>query len=154
MQVLLVAPQPFFVERGTPIAVRLLAETLSRFGHQVDLLVYHAGEDLQMPGIRLLRAARPPGVRHVPIGISWQKLACDVTLVLSMLALLVRNRYQVVHAVEEAVFPAAVLAPLFGAKFVYDMDSSLSEQLVDKWRPLRPFARLLTSIERVAVRRP
>ena len=58
MKVLLLAPQPFYQERGTPIAVRLLAETLCSLGHAVDLLVYHEGEEISHPGLRLLRARR------------------------------------------------------------------------------------------------
>jgi glycosyltransferase involved in cell wall biosynthesis len=153
MKILLVAPQPFYTERGTPIAVRLLVETLCEFGHQVDLLVYHDGDDIAVPGMRLLRAWRPPGVRQVPIGISWQKLACDALLVLSMIGHLLRNQYDVIHAVEESVFPAAALGLLSKRKLVYDMDSSLAEQLVDKWTPLRPLAALFRWLERAAVRR-
>jgi len=153
MKILLVAPQPFYAERGTPIAVRLLVETLCEFGHQVDLLVYHDGDDIAVPGMRLLRAWRPPGVRQVPIGISWQKLACDALLVLSMVGLLLRNRYDVIHAVEESVFPAAAFGFLSKRKLVYDMDSSLAEQLVDKWTPLRPLAAVFLWLERAAVRR-
>ena len=153
MRVLLIAPQPFYQERGTPIAVRLLAETLCQFGHTVDLLVYHAGEDISVPGLRLIRAARPPGVGHVPIGISWQKLLCDVALFAAMVKLLRRNDYDVIHAVEEAIFPTALFAAFSRRKFVYDMDSSLSEQLTDKWRMMKPFAGMLRWIERLAVSR-
>ena len=153
MRILLAAPQPFFQERGTPIAVRLLAETLCDFGHQVDLLVYHEGEDVSVPGLRVFRAWRPPGVRHVPIGISPQKLICDVFLVARMIGLLLRNRYDVVHAVEEALFPSALLNLFSRRKLVYDMDSWLSEQLTDKWWPLRPLRPLLVGFERAVVRR-
>ena len=138
MKILLAAPQPFYRERGTPIAVRLLAETLCEFGHEVDLLVYHDGEDIEARGLQLFRAARPPGVREVPIGISVQKLACDVPFVVKLAALMMRKRYDVIHAVEEAVFAAAVLNLRGRSKIVYDMDSSLSEQLTDKWTLLRP----------------
>jgi glycosyltransferase involved in cell wall biosynthesis len=153
MRVLLVAPQPFYQERGTPIAVRLLAETLCDDGHQVDLLVFHEGEDVSFPGLRLFRAGRPPGVRHVPIGISPQKLICDLFLVARMIGLLLRNRYDVVHAVEEALFPSALLNLFSRRKLVYDMDSWLSEQLTDKWWPLRPLRPLLVGFERAVVRR-
>lgn len=153
MNVLLVAPQPFYRERGTPIAVRMLVETLCEFGHRVDLLVYHDGVDVTIPGMRLIRAGRPPGIGQVPIGISWQKLVCDVFLIWRMVALVRRNRYDVVHAVEEAMFPAAVMSLAGPRKLVYDMDSSLSDQLTDKWSILRPARRLLEGIERVAVRR-
>ena len=40
MKILLIAPHPFFQERGTPIAVKLLIETLSEFGHSIDLLTF------------------------------------------------------------------------------------------------------------------
>lgn len=153
MKILLIAPQPFYRERGTPIAVRLLAETLCSFGHEVDLLVYHDGDDIEVPGMRLLRAGRPPGVGQVPIGISWQKLVCDIWLIASMLRLSVKNRYDVVHAVEEAVFPAAAINLFQRRKLVYDMDSSLADQLTDKWRVLRPLRGFLEMFERFVVRR-
>ena len=44
MKILFLAPQPFFLERGTPIAVRMAVETLARLGHRVDLLVEREGE--------------------------------------------------------------------------------------------------------------
>ena len=153
MKILLAAPQPFYRERGTPIAVRLLAETLCDFGHEVDLLVYHDGEDIEAPGLRLYRAARPPGVHEVPIGISVQKLACDVPFVVKMAALVMREQYDVIHAVEEAVFAAALLNVRRRSKVVYDMDSSLSDQLTDKWTLLRPLGLLFRVLERSVVRR-
>ena len=61
--------------------------------------------------------------------------------------------YDVVHAVEEALFPAALLKSMHGYKLVYDMDSSLVDQLGDKWRFMRPFRPLLLGIERLAVKR-
>jgi glycosyltransferase involved in cell wall biosynthesis len=153
MKVLLVAPQPFYQERGTPIAVRLLVEQLASFGHEIDLLVYHEGIDVPLPGVRIIRAGRPPGVRKVPIGISWQKLLCDVWLIAKMLKLLRTGGYDVIHAVEEAVFPAAIFAGRRKVRLVYDMDSSLSDQLTDKWRVLRPVRLVMEWIERLTVRR-
>jgi glycosyltransferase involved in cell wall biosynthesis len=153
MRVLVVAPQPFYQERGTPMAVRLVVETLCAQGHEVDLLAYHEGEDIAVAGLRIFRARRPWGVRHVPIGISLAKLQCDVALCVELGRLLKSNRYDVVHAVEESVFPAALLKARYGYKLVYDMDSSLVDQLVDKWRFMRPLRRLLAGIERFAVRR-
>lgn len=148
MKILLVAPQPFYCERGTPIAVRLLAEQLCAFGHEVDLLVYHDGEDVKIPGLRLFRAGRPPGVGHVPIGISLRKLACDLWMVVALHRMLRRHRYDVIHAVEEMVFPAALMHRFYGARLVYDMDSSLSDQLTESWTLLRPLRRVFEAIER------
>jgi glycosyltransferase involved in cell wall biosynthesis len=153
MKILIVAPHPFYQERGTPIAVRLVAETLCELGHEVDLLVYHEGTDISASGLRLFRAGRPPGVGAVPIGISWQKLVCDVWLVRRMISLTRARDYDVIHATEEAVFPAALLSSVLKKKLVYDMDSSLSDQTTTKWKVFRPLRPLLERIENRVVRR-
>ena len=153
MRILLVAPQPFYQERGTPIAVRMLVEVLCGQGHAVDLLTYHEGADLDIDGLRILRTPALPGLRHVPIGISWKKLVCDLLISGRMLSLALTRRYDVIHAVEEAVFPAILVRSSAHARVVYDMDSMLGEQLVSKWRMLRPVERGLRAMERAVIRR-
>lgn len=103
MRILLVAPQPYYSERGTPIAVRLLAATLAGTGHSVDLLTYPYGEDVVTENVRVLRCKRFPGIRHIPIGFSLSKLLTDLFLTASVIRLARRGAYDVIHAVEEAV---------------------------------------------------
>lgn len=153
MRILLVAPQPFYQERGTPIAVRMLVEVLCSQGHAVDLLTYHEGADLQIEGLRILRTPALPGLRHVPIGISWKKLVCDLLISGRLLGLALSRRYDVIHAVEEAVFPAILLRSSARARVVYDMDSMLGESLISKWRLLRPAQRVFRAMERAVIRR-
>lgn len=153
MRILLVAPQPFYQERGTPIAVRMLVEVLCGQGHAVDLLTYHEGADLDIDGLKILRTPALPGLRHIPIGISWKKLVCDLLLSGQLLRLALSRRYDVIHAVEEAVFPAVLLRSSAHARVVYDMDSMLGESLVSKWRMLRPVERALRAMERAVIRR-
>ena len=50
-------------------------------------------------------------------------------MVLWTIALLCRRRYAVVHAHEEAVFWCLWLKPLFRFRLIYDMHSSLPQQL-------------------------
>lgn len=133
MKILFLAPQPFYTERGTPIAVKLAVTALCRDGHQVDLLTYHQGQDIDIPGMRLYRAGKPPGVGQVPIGFSIKKLLCDTWLMFKTFRLLRGGDYEVVHAVEESVF-IALLARLFWRfKIVYDMDSLMADQIAEKW---------------------
>ncbi len=153
MRILFLAPQPFYVERGTPIAVRFAVTALCRAGHEVDLVVLHGGEDIAVPGLRLHRAKRPPFVREVPIGLSPAKLLCDLFLAATAFRLLATRRYDVVHAVEEAVFPA-LLARLFARfRLVYDMDSLMGDQIVEKWPKLAKLRGLFTAIECWPMRR-
>lgn len=152
MNILLVAPQPFYEERGTPIAVRLLAQALCAQGHRVDLVTYHLGADIACEGLRLSRIPRLPGIRRMPIGFSLQKLACDFFLFFKVARRMLRGRYDVVHCVEESIF-FTLLLPKRGARVVYDMDSSMADQLVEKWPALRAASGLFNACERRAVRR-
>lgn len=123
------APQPFYEDRGTPIAVHQLLRALSELEHEVDVLTYPVGRAIEIPRVRVLRAPNPFGVRHVPIGLSLAKLLLDATLVPALARRLRRRGYDCVHAVEEAAFPAVLLGRHFGVPVIYDMQSSLPEQL-------------------------
>jgi glycosyltransferase involved in cell wall biosynthesis len=153
VRILLLAPQPFFQARGTPIAVRLVLEFLSSRGHQVDVLTYHEGSNVEIPNCRIVRIPRLPGVRNIRPGFSFKKVVCDAAMFLSCLRMMRRTRYDLVHAVEESAFIAAALQPFTGVPYVYDMDSSLAEQLTDAFPLLKLAGPLLRRCEAVAVRR-
>jgi glycosyltransferase involved in cell wall biosynthesis len=152
MRVLLISPQPFFSVRGTPIAVRRLAETLCADGHEVDLLTFPFGEDVSIDGLRILRCRRFPGVRRVGIGFSIAKLLQDVMLAWELWRLGKPWRYDVVHAVEESVYPALLLRRRHRAAVIYDMDSSLADQMAGTHRVFRTLLPITKRIERWAIR--
>lgn len=153
MRILFLAPQPFYVERGTPIAVRLAVETLARAGNSIDLLVYHEGADVAIPNVRLIRAPKPPGVRNIPVGPSWKKIVCDVYFLWHFLDLALKQRYDVLHVVEESSIMAYATRWIHKTPYVVDMDSSLAGQLVETFPWLGGFARLFGSIENAALRK-
>jgi len=149
MRILLLAPHPFFTPRGTPMAVRLLCEELSQLGHTVDVLTYHEGENIDYPRVNIHRIDRPRFVRRVPVGPSWQKIVCDVALARRLKRMLREVCYDLIHAVEESAF----LAARSGLPFVFDMDSLMSEQLVEKSRLFWPASVVFKLLERDALRR-
>lgn len=152
MNVLFLAPQPYFVPRGTPIAVRAAARAVVALGHRVEILTYHAGETVRDSGVRIRRIERPLGVRSVPIGPSWQKAVCDAHLARAAMRLAANGSYELVHAVEEAAFIAMAIKRRLGIPFVYDMDSLMSEQIRAKNPVLLPAAAAFAAMERRAVR--
>ena len=152
MKVLVLAPQPFFQNRGTPIAVRSLLEVLAAEGHQLDVLTYHEGEDVEIPNCAIHRTAKPPGVSGIRPGPSWKKIVVDVFMLIKLLRMASRKRWDLIHAVEESVFMAMIVKRLFGIPYVYDMDSCLSLQLAEKYTWLRPVAGVFRFFERRAVR--
>ena len=154
MRILLIAPQPFFSQRGTPINVRQMVQTLCEAGHEVHLATYPMGEAVEMPNLVIHRAWPVPGVRAVPIGFSWRKVALDAMLALRVWALLAGKRFDVVHAVEESVFFALPPALLRGIPVIYDLDSWLSDQLAYGGRVKSPaILKMLRGMERAALLR-
>jgi glycosyltransferase involved in cell wall biosynthesis len=150
--ILVLAPQPFFQHRGTPIAVRLLVRELAALGFAVHLLTYHEGETVAVPGVFLHRIPAIPGLKNIPPSFSWKKIIADVLLFFSTMSLCRRYRFDFIHAVEEAAYIALVVKKIFNTKYVYDMDSSLALQLEEKFAFLRPAQRFLQGCERTAIR--
>lgn len=152
MRILLLAPHPFFQQRGTPIAERMLLEVLAGAGHQVEVLTYPEGDDPGIPGCRVHRSSAPAWARGIRPGFSAKKLVCDAGMLWKTLRLIRRGRYDLVHAVEESAFMALLAKGLFGVPYVYDMDSGLAQQMTDRFPALAPLRGLLDFFERRAVR--
>jgi len=150
MRVLVLAPQPFYQDRGTPIAVRLLVTELARMGHSIDLLVFHEGDDITIPGVTIIRTTGSPYLKNIPPGFSLKKIVCDLRMHSVADTLLKAHSYDLIHAVEESVFIAMRLSRKHGVPYIYDMDSSLPMQLMDKAPFLRMFRTPLQWFEKRA----
>ena len=131
MKILAIAPQPFFTPRGTPLSVYYRTLVTAEMNVEVDLLTYGEGQDIEIPGVRIIRIPHFRFLGNVKIGPSLFKLFLDVFIMFWTIGLLLKHRYKVVHAHEEAVFICYFLKPLFNFKLIYDMHSSLPEQLIN-----------------------
>ncbi len=169
MKVLMLVPHPFYQARGTPIAVDLVLRVLSERGDSVDVVTFPEGSDRAYANVTLYRAPDPK-VSHrifkglltksllsgIRPGFSLKKIICDVFLLMQAIKLVMSdrndNRYDIIHAGEEAVFIALILKKLFGIPYIYDMDSSLAQQLIDKLPQLRAIASPLRACEGLAVK--
>jgi glycosyltransferase involved in cell wall biosynthesis len=146
-RVLVVAPQPFYTERGTPIAVRYVLEALSQLGFETDVVTFPLGCDIQISGMRLIRVADPWGTRSVPVGFSLRKLMFDSLMLASVARRLRRRDYVCVHAVEEGALLAQLARGRRRVPIIYDMASSLPEQLTQK--PIFRLAPLQAAFDRI-----
>ncbi|MPZ19576.1 MAG: glycosyltransferase [Luteitalea sp.] len=133
LRILMLAPEPFFEPRGTPFSEYHRIKALVEDGHQVDLVTYPFGGDVQLPNVRIVRCARPPFVHSVPVGPSLRKAILDVCLGATALrwALGRRNRYDAIHSHEEAGLLGVWLSRRLGVPHLYDMHSSLPQQLAN-----------------------
>jgi hypothetical protein len=80
MRILLLAPQPFFEIRGTPLAIRNMIRVLCGRGYSVDLITYPIGCDIEMENLRIIRIPRIIPVKEVGIGLSVRKIIFDLCL--------------------------------------------------------------------------
>jgi glycosyltransferase involved in cell wall biosynthesis len=131
MRALVIAPQPFFSPRGTPLSVYYRTMITAEEGVEIDLLTYGEGQDPVIDGVRIVRIPRFAFLGNVKVGPSILKIFLDGFLILWTVAMLLRRRYHFVHAHEEAVFFCLALKPLFGFKLIYDMHSCLPQQLTN-----------------------
>lgn len=136
----MIAPEPILRPRGTPLSVYHRIRALTELGHSVDLVTYPFGDAFELPGLKVHRAARPPGIRDVGIGPTIAKGFLDVPLFFLAWRLARTGRFDLLHTHEEAGVMGAFLSRRLGIPHVYDMHSSLPEQFANfarfNWRPV------------------
>jgi len=152
MRILMIAPQPYYEERGTPIAIELILKALSERGDEADLLTMHLGEDRVFAGGQIFRINPWPRPNTVRPGWSVAKAWCDVFLFFRAFGLLKKEKYDLIHAVEEAGFMALVLGKIHKVPYVFDVDSSMTTQIVDKFKWLAPLTRPMRWLESLPAR--
>jgi glycosyltransferase involved in cell wall biosynthesis len=147
MHILMVAPQPFFRPRGTPFSVLHRIRGLAILGHTVELVTYPFGDSPSIPGLTIHREPRPPMVRDVAVGPSVAKAMLDVPLFRFASRLARSKRFDFIHTHEEAGWLGARLRRSIGLPHLYDMHSSLPQQLLNfnKFERAAPILRRLES---------
>jgi len=154
MRILMIAPEPFFEARGTPFSEYHRIRALADLGHTVDLVTYPFGRDVPLPGLRLHRSWRPPFVRRVRIGPSLAKVPLDLLLAVKALHVALKWKFDYIHSHEEGGAIGLVLSRLFRLPHLYDMHSSLPEQLSNfKFSRSRVLVGAFRALERLMVSR-
>jgi glycosyltransferase involved in cell wall biosynthesis len=127
----MLAPEPFFEPRGTPFSEYHRIKALGELGHQVDLVTYPIGRDVELPNLRIFRSIRPPFVRKVRIGPSATKVLLDGLMIFTVLRRAMSGRYDAIHSHEEMGLLGVWVARWLGIPHLYDMHSSLPQQLTN-----------------------
>jgi glycosyltransferase involved in cell wall biosynthesis len=154
VRILMIAPEPFFEPRGTPFSEFHRIRALTALGHEVDLVTYPFGQHVEMPGLRVFRSLRPPFLHGVKIGPSFAKLPLDALLTVTACRRAFSARYDAIHSHEEGGVIGAVLAMLVRVPHLYDMHSSLPQQLTNfAFSRSSIVRRVFLAIERFMIRR-
>lgn len=145
MKILMIAPQPFLEERGAPFAIYHHIRVLLQMGHTVDLVTYHIGKPVDLPGLRIFRIPSIPGIHQIKVGPSMAKFPLDLLIFWLTFWRLCIMRYDCLHTHEEAGIIGVLLSSIFGRKHLYYMHSDLSQQIVSSEFTKNPF--LIRTIE-------
>lgn len=129
MKILMLAPEPFFQPRGTPISIYFRIKALSDLGHRTNLVTYPLGEDVEFKNFTISRVPNLLRLRKIKIGPSFIKLPLDIGLLIRAIWELSKGRPDVIFSHEEAGWFGAALGKISRTPHIYDMHSSLPQQL-------------------------
>lgn len=138
MKVLMIAPTPFFADRGTHIRILEEALALRRRGHEVTIATYHIGNDLapqEAQGIDVRRIRRLLFWYHkLEAGPDWQKIVLDLMLIRKTFYLARTWHPDIIHGHlhEGALIGWIVKKCLFwrNMRLVADFHGSLTKEMV------------------------
>lgn len=130
LRVLMIAPTPFFADRGCHVRIFEEVRILTRLGHEVLVATYHHGRDV--PAVRTVRTPRIPWYLELAPGPSVHKLYVDWLLVATSLRAAARFRPDIVHAhLHEGVFVGQFVRRQTGAPLIADFQGSLASEVAD-----------------------
>jgi glycosyltransferase involved in cell wall biosynthesis len=130
LRILMLAPTPYFSDRGCHVRIYEEAKALLARGHRVEIVTYHLGRDLG--DIPVTRTATIPWYRKLSAGPSWHKPCLDLLLLFKSLSVARRFRPDIVHAhLHEGAFIAALARRWFRVPIVFDCQGSLCGELID-----------------------
>ncbi len=137
-KVLMIAPTPFFSDRGTHIRILEEALALERRGFTVTIATYHIGQNLPEPLAKKIEVRRILRLlfwyKKLEAGPDWQKIILDLMLVRKVFFLARTTRPDILHGhLHEGVLIGWIVQKaLFwrGMKLVADFHGSLTKEMV------------------------
>ena len=128
-RVLVIAPTPFFADRGCHVRILEEARALILLDHQVRICTYHIGRDIE--GVKTRRIIRIPWYSKLSAGPSIHKFYSDILLMCTVIRFCLKNRPDIIHAhLHEGVVIGKIASLLFKVPLVADIQGSLTDELV------------------------
>ncbi len=138
MKILVIAPTPFFSDRGTHIRILEEAYALEGRGHEVTIATYHIGKDLPVElgskiDVRRIRRLLF-WYKKLEAGPDWQKIILDLLLIKKVFFLARTKRPDIIHAhLHEGVLIGWIVQKMLfwrKMKLVADFHGSLTKEMV------------------------
>ena len=128
MKILMIAPTPFFADRGCHVRIYEQARALTDLGHQVALCTYHNGREIG--GLETYRIPNVPWYNKLEAGPSLHKLYLDLLLLGLTWKVARRWRPDVLHGhLHEGTLLAGLTGRLLHIPSIGDLQGSLTGEL-------------------------
>ena len=154
-RVLVIAPTPFFGDRGCHVRIYEEVRALAARGIESSVVTYSSG--LDVPDVQTVRARAIPGIAAGPLGFSPGRPALDLAVLLAANREVARFQPDLLHAhLHEGIAIGVVLQTWYRLALVADLQGSLTAEMVDQGVFANDGvpAGLMRAIERWLVRRP
>ena len=126
----MLAPTPYFADRGCHVRIYEEARALRSQGHDVRIVTYHLGRD--MPDIPTIRIPRIPWYSRLEAGPTLHKLYLDALMLFKAAMLIPDFRPDLIHAhLHEGAFIGYYLKKLSGVPLLLDYQGSLTGECID-----------------------
>ena len=137
-RILVIAPTPFFADRGCHVRILGEIKALQSLGCVVQVCTYHLGRDVE--GIATIRTANIPWYHKLSAGPSVHKVYIDLLLLWIVLRACKSFRPNIIHAhLHEGIVIGKLASLWYGIPMVADLQGSLTEEIMDhgflpRWR--------------------
>ncbi|MHB8625769.1 MAG: glycosyltransferase family 4 protein [Aggregatilineales bacterium] len=129
-RILVIAPTPFFVDRGGHVLIYEQARALQQLGNTVEVCTYHIGRD--MPGIVIHRIPKVSWYTKTDAGPAWGKLYLMLLLFFLSWREMRRFKPTILHGHGwDGCWIAYALHILTGVSFIFNMQGSLTGEVVE-----------------------
>ncbi len=133
LRVLMIAPTPFFADRGCHVRILEEVRILTRLGHQVQVVTYHHGRDLD--DVDTVRSVTVPWYQKLAPGPSVHKFYVDWLLTAAALRAAESFAPDIIHGhLHEGIFVGEFVRRRHRVPLVADLQGSLAGEVADHTR--------------------
>jgi len=130
LKVLMIAPTPFFADRGCHVKILEEINTLSKRNIKITLVTYHIGRDIE--GINTHRIINIPWYKKLDAGPSIHKYYLDLLLAAKALKVALKVKPDIIHAhLHEGVFVGRIVQFFIRKPLVADYQGSMIGEMLD-----------------------
>ncbi len=128
MNILTIAPTPFFADRGCHVRIFEETRALMKLGNEVTICTYHNGRNIA--GFNIRRIPNIPWYNKLEAGPSYHMLYLDMLLLSRSLQHSMEKRPDIIHAhLHEGAFIGKFCSKFRNVPMIFDMQGSLSGEM-------------------------